>query len=286
MLQNCMNYPATIRGQLNFALQRLHGIESARLDAELLLCMAINKERTTLYSMPDQEIPQQQIGMFHAMISKRSEGCPMAYITGHKEFWSINLIVNEHTLIPRPETECLVERALEKITPAKKLNIIDLGTGSGAIAIAIARERPDCRLIATDNNAKALAIAAANAKTHGLENIIFVKSDWFSVIDNEHFDFVVSNPPYIRHDDENLQQDGIRFEPLQALMAGDDGLQTIRRIIDQAPDYMAEDGWLLLEHGYDQGNAVRNLLSNCFTGVTTSLDYAGHERVTIARYKS
>lgn len=286
MLQNCMNYSTTIHGQLNFALKRLHGIESARLDAELLLCLAINTERTTVYSRPDQEIPQQQIDTFHTLVSKRSEGYPMAYITGNKEFWSINLIVNEHTLIPRPETECLVERALEKITPAKKVNIIDLGTGSGAIAIAIAKERPDCRIIATDNNAKALAIAAANAKTYGLENIIFVKSDWFGVIDKQHFAFVVSNPPYVRHDDVHLQQGGIRFEPPQALIAGDDGLQAIRRIIDQALDYMAEDGWLLLEHGYDQGNAVRNLLSTCFFGVTTSLDYADHERVTIARYKS
>jgi release factor glutamine methyltransferase len=281
-----MNNMPTIRELLKAAQSELTFSDTARLDAELLLCHVINTQRAWVYSRPEQEIPQQQVEAYHSLVKRRSTGYPIAYLTGHKEFWSTELSVNEHTLIPRPETERLVECALEKIPAGKILNIIDLGTGSGTIAIAIAKERPQCRIIATDINGKALEIAAANAKSHGLENISFVKSDWFSTIERRDFDIIVSNPPYIRCDDKHLQQGDVRFEPVDALKAGCDGLQYIRETIDQAPYYLIKNGWLLLEHGYDQGYDVRTYLtSSCYTDVTTCHDYAGNERITLARYQ-
>ena len=281
-----MNNMHTIRELLKAAQSELTFSDTARLDAELLLCHVMNTQRAWVYSRPEQQIPQQQVEAYHSLVKRRSKGYPIAYLTGHKEFWSTELSVNEHTLIPRPETERLVECALEKIPTEKILNIIDLGTGSGAVAIAIARERPQCMIIATDICGKALEIATANAKSHNLENISFIKSDWFSTIKRKNFDIIVSNPPYIRHDDKHLQQGDVRFEPVDALKAGCDGLQYIREIIDQAPHYLIKNGWLLLEHGYDQGYDVRtHLTSSCYSDVTTCHDYAGHERITLARHQ-
>jgi release factor glutamine methyltransferase len=281
-----MNDMTTIRDLLKAAQSELTFSDTARLDAEILLCHVMNTQRAWIYSRPEQQIPQQQVKTYRSLVKRRSKGYPIAYLTGHKEFWSIDLTVNEHTLIPRPETECLVEYLLEMIPAEKILNLTDLGTGSGAIAIAIARERPKCRITATDINDKALEIATANAKSIGLENIIFIKSDWFSTIKRQKFDIIVSNPPYIRSDDKHLQQGDVRFEPLDALKAGCDGLQHIREIIDQAPDYLINNGWLLLEHGYDQGHDVRtHLTSSCYSDVITHHDYAGNERITLARHQ-
>jgi release factor glutamine methyltransferase len=281
-----MNNIPTISELLKAAQSELTFSDSARLDAELLLCHVMNTQRELVSSRPEQQIPQQKIEAYRSLVNRQSKGYPIAYLTGHKEFWSTELSVNEHTLIPRPETECLVECVLEMIPTGEILNLIDLGTGSGAIAIAIAKERPQCKIIATDINDKALEIAATNAKAHALENISFIKSDWFSTIARQEFDFIVSNPPYIRFDDKHLQQGDVRFEPVEALKAGCDGLQYINEIIDHAPDYLINNGWLLLEHGYDQGHNVRtHLASSCYSDVTTRHDYAGNERITLARHQ-
>ena len=275
----------TIRELLSRGQSEIRFSDTARLDAELLLCSVMNTERASIYSRPELEIPCQEVDAYHSLVTKRAKGWPIAYLTGHKEFWSLDLQVNEDTLIPRPETECLVACALEKIPAGEAVRIIDPGTGTGAIAIAIARERPQCRMLATDISDGALAIAASNAKRHGLENICFIRSDWFSAIDYQDFDFIVCNPPYIRCNDKHLQQGDVRFEPVHALSAGDDGLHHIRQIIAQAPDYLTDNGWLLLEHGYDQGQDVRNLLAcSGYSDTSTCRDFAGNERITSAQY--
>jgi release factor glutamine methyltransferase len=275
-----MNAALTIREMLQEAKSKLHNSGSARLDAEVLLCNVLEVDRNKLYSAPETIIPANAVSLYRSLVQDRKQGRPVAYLTGTREFWSLEFQVNEHTLVPRPETERLVETALEHIPANVKLAIADLGTGSGAIAIAIARERPCCAITATDICERALAVAAANAGRLAVNNVKFVKSDWYANLQGS-FDIIVSNPPYIRNDDEHLQGEGVAYEPGTALCGGVDGLDAIRSIISNATRYLKPDGRLFIEHGYDQAQAVRSLFEKFhFTDIQSKLDYASVERVT------
>ncbi|MCK5431692.1 MAG: peptide chain release factor N(5)-glutamine methyltransferase [Gammaproteobacteria bacterium] len=272
---------ATVTELLQKAEQDINCSSSARLDAEILLCDVMRFNRSKIYSHPDQPVADEKLTLFKSLIEQRRQGHPIAHLTGKKEFWSLELAINEDTLIPRPETECLVETSLQLIPDDKECNILDLGTGSGAIAIAIASERPHCNIIATDINANALAMAKKNAAFHGLTNIQFLVSDWYKNIPSQTFDLIVSNPPYIKQDDEHLSQGDVRFEPKLALIAGTDGMQAINIILELAKTFLASDARLLVEHGYDQKELVRHgFLVNGFNQVTTIQDLSGQDRIT------
>jgi len=278
-----MNTTLTIKELLYEAENKLTNSDSARLDAEVLLCNVLDFDRSKLYSSSGSFVTAESANQYMSLIQERQSGKPFAYLTGVREFWSIEFQVNEYTLIPRPETECLVEAALELIPENPELNIADLGTGSGAIAIAIAHERPRCKIIATDICDHALAVAVKNAARLGVNNIQFIKSDWYANMEGS-FDVIVSNPPYIRNDDEHLHGDGITYEPEPALCGGVDGLDAIRNIISNAGRYLNKGGWLVIEHGFDQAQAVRSLLeNNGFINIKTRRDYAGVDRVTMGK---
>lgn len=257
--------------------------DSTKLDTEILLCYVLKCERTHLYAYPEQSLSNEQLDSFNALIDLRSQGQPIAYLTMQKEFWSLSFHVNENTLIPRPETELLVEIVLELISTDSAYNILDLGTGSGAIAIAIASERPLAKITATDISDEAIKIARHNAETNKIENIEFKKSNWFEEESNR-YDIIVSNPPYISNDDAHLKQGDVRFEPLSALASGKDGLDDLRTIIQQSKKYLNKQAWLLVEHGYNQGQQVRQLfIENGFTSVSTIKDYGNNDRVSIGQ---
>jgi len=271
----------TVTELLQKAEQDMNCSSSARLDAEILLCEVMRFNRSKIYSHPDQPIANEKLTLFKSLIEKRRQGHPVAHLTGKKEFWSLELAINEDTLIPRPETEHLVETALKHIPAHAEYNVLDLGTGCGAIAIAIASERPHCNITATDINANALTMAKKNAAFHKLTNIQFLVSDWYKNIPSQTFDLIVSNPPYIKQDDEHLSQGDVRFEPKLALVAGPDGMQAINIILELAKAYLASDARLLIEHGYDQKGLVQHgFLMNGFKQVTTLQDLSGHDRIT------
>ena len=255
--------------------------ESARLDAELLLCHVLGVNRSWLYAWPDKTLEVNQQQRFDELIIRRAAGEPIAHILGEREFWSLTLQVTPDTLIPRPDTELLVEQALRLLPEDAALRVADLGTGSGAIALAIARERPRCSVVATDLSAAALAVAQANAARNQISTVEFRLGRWCEALGSEQFDLIVTNPPYIAADDPHLAQGDVRFEPRSALVSGRDGLDDIREITHDARSHLGTGGWLLFEHGYGQGGAVREiLLKNGFEKVTTWRDLAGHERVT------
>lgn len=257
------------------------GVTSCDLDAELLLCHILNKPRSYLYTWPDRAVNKQDQSNYFALLQRRQQGEPIAYITGQKEFWSLNLSVSTETLIPRPETELLVELALAATPHNKARTVIDLGTGTGAIALAIAAERPQSQLLATDFSEMALAIAQRNAKQLNVSNIEFRLGSWFEVCPNEQFDLIVSNPPYIRWDDPHLRTEDIRFEPITALVSGNDGLDDIRTIVSEASKHLHHHGQLMIEHGYDQGAAVKALMElHGLKDVCIHQDLAGIDRVT------
>lgn len=272
---------ATIKELLYEAENKLTNSCNARLDAEVLLCNVMKFDRGRLYSSPETIIPDNEVSLYRALVKDRQQGRPIAYLTGTREFWSLEFQVNEHTLVPRPETECLVETALEHIPANVKLDIVDLGTGSGAIAIAIASERPCCAITATDNCEQALAVAAANAGRLAVNNVKFVKSDWYANLQGS-FDMIVSNPPYIRNDDKHLHGDGVAHEPVLALRGGVDGLDAIRQIISNAGRYLNKGGWLVIEHGFDQAQAVQSIMEKYhFANIKTERDYGDVDRVTM-----
>ena len=256
---------------------------SPRLDAELLLARALNAERTYLYAHPESRVNSTQEKIFFALLSKRVSGYPMAYIMGEKEFWSMNLTVSPNTLIPRPETEVVVEQALLYIPLRATMEILDLGTGTGAIALAIAKERPFCHVIATDISGDAIAIAQLNADKLDIANIEFIVGDWLKPVADYQFDLIVSNPPYIASDDPHLTE--LTYEPKGALDAGEDGLNAIREIVVGARNVIKYGGLLILEHGADQADDIADLyLDNNWTNITGINDYAGLPRVIIANY--
>lgn len=259
---------------------------SARLDVELLLAAALGKPRSYLRTWPEHEPDDAQLAAFSTMLERRRAGEPVAYILGHQGFWSLELEVAPHTLIPRPDTELLVETALQ-LAPSTPLRVLDLGTGTGAIALALASERGGWRVTGVDRIAEAVALAERNRQRLKLDNAEFRQSSWFGALAGERFGLIVSNPPYIAAEDQHLGEGDVRFEPTSALVAGADGLDDIRQIIGDAPQHLDAGGWLLLEHGYDQAEAVRALLSDAgFLAVESRRDLGGHERISLGRWSA
>lgn len=256
----------------------------ARREAELLLLHALQRPRAWLYAHADEALEAGQALRFDALLARRAHGEPLAYITGMREFWSLELAVTPQVLIPRPETELLVELALTRIPQGSKVEIADLGTGSGAIALALARERPQSAVLATDASSAALAVARANAERCGIGNVTFAQGDWCAALGGRRVHVIVSNPPYIAADDPHLARGDLRFEPAAALASGADGLDAIRAIVRDAPAHLQAGGWLLLEHGYAQGDAARTLLRKSgFVDISTARDLEQRDRVSTGR---
>jgi len=276
----------TIQQALASAVQQLTDQpDTARLDAELLLAHVLHKPRTWLHTWPEQELSAEQAAQFQQLVSRRAGGEPVAHLVGQQAFWSLTLQVTADTLIPRPETERLVELALERIPAQASCRIADLGTGTGAIALALAKERPNSLVVATDQSAAALAVARDNARRNQLGNVQFRQGNWLEALQDEAgFDIIVSNPPYIKVEDPHLQQGDVRFEPAGALKAGRAGLDDLQHIIQNALPHLKAGGWLLLEHGYDQGKAVVQLLKQAgYEQVRDYADLAGQPRVAEGR---
>ncbi len=260
---------------------------TAQLDAELLLAFVLDKPRSYLYTWPEKTLTTAQLNSFAALLERRKRGEPVAYLLGRQGFWTLDLAVAAHTLIPRADTELLVEAVLQLADASAALNVLDLGTGSGALALAVASERQCWQVTGVDRIEAAVALAQDNQQQLGLSNVRFLRSDWFSAVAHQRYDLILSNPPYIAANDPHLQQGDVRFEPLSALVSGADGLDDIRLIIAQAPEYLTANGWLLLEHGFDQAAAVRELLHlSGFTEVSSQRDLGGHERISLGRLPS
>ncbi|ALE89663.1 peptide chain release factor N(5)-glutamine methyltransferase [Pseudomonas versuta] len=256
---------------------------SARLDAELLLAAALGKSRSYLHTWPEKIVSSESALTFAEYLLRRRAGEPVAYILGQQGFWKLDLEVAPHTLIPRPDTELLVETALDLLR-ASPARVLDLGTGSGAIALALASERPAWHITAVDRVLEAVALAERNRQRLQLDNVHVLTSHWFSALDGQRFDLIISNPPYIAAGDVHLGQGDVRFEPESALVAGVDGLDDIREIIQAAPQHLNAGGQLMLEHGYDQAAAVRQLLLDAgFEQVESRKDLGTHERITLGR---
>ena len=275
----------TIASALASATKALNSrSDSARLDAELLLSDALGKARSWLYAHPHDALTPAQLEQYNAAVQARCAGAPIAYLRGEQEFWSLSFCVNEAVLIPRADTELLVELALRSQN-GKRARVLELGTGSGCISVALASERPDWIITATDNSLPALAVARTNAINAGVsQQIQWVCCDWFSAIKPQRFELIISNPPYIRNTDPHLQQGDLPAEPLSALAAGSDGMDAFRAIIPDATCYLGNGGKLLLEHGHDQADLVRQLLiSHGYSEVMTHLDLGERERVTVGR---
>ncbi len=262
------------------------GSPSARLDAEVLLCHVLGVDRTWLYTWGDREAETAAIARFEALLARREAGEPVAYLTGEREFWGLSLATEPSTLIPRPDTETLVEAALERAV-ASSGRLLDLGSGTGAIALALASERPGWAVLGVDLRLEAVALAERNAARLGIANVAFRQSDWFAALGEEkkagrRFDLIVSNPPYLADDDPHLVRGDVRFEPRRALVAGEGGLADLRHLARGARDHLAPGGWLLLEHGAQQGAAVREALADAgYEAVVSRCDLAGHERVSL-----
>ncbi|MDL0430624.1 peptide chain release factor N(5)-glutamine methyltransferase [Marinobacter sp. TBZ242] len=260
----------------------LIGGDSPRLDADLLLGLVTGWSRTAFRAWPEREVTVAQAARFRDLVERRCEGHPVAHLLGEQEFWSLPLTVNPSTLIPRPDTECLVEAALALKLPVDA-SVLDLGTGTGAIALALASERPGWRVCASDAVTEAVTLATDNARRLGLP-VTVRRSDWFTNLPAGTFDLIISNPPYIAGNDAHLGEGDVRFEPASALVAGDDGLDDIRKITAEAPAWLSPGGWLILEHGYEQGEAVRRLFTGAgLTSVETRQDYGRRDRFTLGR---
>ncbi len=254
-------------------------------DARALLSHALERPPIWLFAHGDEPVDAIARQRFEALLARRIAGEPVAYLTGRRGFWTFDLLVSPQTLIPRPETELLVELALERAPPDTALRMADLGTGSGAIALALAHERRQAQVIAVDVSEGALEIARANARALGLVNVEFRHGDWLAPLAGERFDLIASNPPYIGDDDPHLREGDLRFEPARALSSGPDGLEAIGIILRDAPVHLRPGGWLLLEHGWKQGEAVRELLIAAgFDAVCTHRDLEDRDRVTSGRW--
>lgn len=257
---------------------------TARLDVELLLAAALGKPRSFLHTWPERIVSTEAAQAFAGYLQRRRTGEPVAYILGQQGFWNIDLEVATHTLIPRPETEMLVETALELLPGAIPHRLLDLGTGTGAIALSLAKDRPQWEVMAVDRVPEAVELAERNRRRLHLDNAQVLHSHWFSAVQGQRFDLILSNPPYIAASDPHLVEGDVRFEPSSALVSGTDGLDDLRLIVSQAPAHLESGGWLLLEHGYDQGPAVRDLLSgHGFEQIQTRRDLGDHERITFGR---
>ncbi|SUC01107.1 N5-glutamine S-adenosyl-L-methionine-dependent methyltransferase [Proteus vulgaris] len=275
-----MNYEQWLR---QAALQLIES-DSPKRDAEILLGHVTQRARTYLMAFNETLLSQDELTQLSQLLTRRIKGEPIAYLVGEREFWSLPLKVSPATLIPRPDTECLVEQALEKL-PTEPTTILDLGTGTGAIALAMASERPDCHIIGVDFQAEAVALAQENATRLALNNTEFMESCWFSSLSGYQFGMIISNPPYIDENDEHIHQGDVRFEPLTALVAGNNGFADIEIIIETARQFLTDKGWVLLEHGWQQGEGVRKIFTDKgYCCVETFRDYGGNERVTVGRW--
>lgn len=262
------------------------GSDSPSVDAAVLMCHVLDKPRSYLLTWPEKLLTAEQLQHFELLLSRRLAGEPIAYIVGEREFWSLPLKVAPSTLIPRPDTERLVEVALAKSNQIDG-DILDLGTGTGAIALALASELPGRRVVGVDLRPEAQALATENAQRLAITNVTFLQGSWFEPIEpGTKFALIVSNPPYIEENDPHLTQGDVRFEPLSALVAEDNGLADIKYITEYARGYLQPQAWLVFEHGYDQGQAVREILVSLgYHNVVTEKDYAGNDRVTLGQYR-
>ncbi len=258
--------------------------DNPRLDVEVLLAHVLRCDRSYFYTWPEKNLTTEQKKAFAQLLERRQRGEPIAYLTGEREFWSLRLHVSADTLIPRPETELLVELSLD-LVPADSARVLDLGTGTGAIALALATEKKDWQVLAVDNNDGAVKLALKNVERCSLDNVTVVSSHWFSAVSaEEHFDLIVSNPPYVDGDDPHLSMGDVAFEPKQALVADDQGLADLQTIIAQAKSFLRPGGYLLLEHGATQGAAVRECFDrHDYVEIATHRDLAELERVTLGR---
>ena len=254
--------------------------DSARRDTEILLCHCLGKSRAWLYTWPEKGVARDCARDFEKLLAQRREGVPVAYLTGEREFWSLQLAVSDATLIPRPETETLVSWALELALP-NAASVLDLGTGSGAIALALASERSHWRVTALDVSQEALQVARGNAVRTRLTSVHFVQSDWYQAVIGQRFNALLANPPYIDGDDPHLALGDVRFEPRSALVSSNSGLEDLGRLVAGASDHLLDGGWLLLEHGFEQANAVCAMLHDAgFSQVSTRRDMSGQQRIT------
>jgi len=269
---------------LTHAVTQLESSDSPKRDAQILLGFVTGKSRTFILAFAETTLTDVQYGQLETLLARRVKGEPVAYLVGEREFWSLPLRVSPATLIPRPDTECLIEHALTCL-PSHPCYILDLGTGTGAIALALATERPDCQVTALDVVPEAVALAQSNAEYLGITNIKVLHSHWFNALNAERFALIVSNPPYIDGDDPHLSQGDVRFEPKSALVADNHGLADIEILVSQARDFLEPGGWLILEHGWQQGAEVRQLFLDAgFRDVNTGKDYGDNERLTSGRY--
>lgn len=280
----------TVAGSLQWAELALaqlgpEWLESCKVDSQWLLEHVLQRNSAWLRTWPEHELSDEQWQQYQQLVERRMAGEPVAYLTGVQGFWTLELMVTADTLVPRPDTELLVEQvlALSDSTTLDKA-VLDMGTGTGAIALALASERPRWSITATDIHTATLDVARRNSETLNLP-LRLIESAWFGQLTGERFHIIVSNPPYIEERDEHLQGIGVRFEPQRALASGSDGLDAIREIIANAPAHLYEDGWLLLEHGYNQGVVVRALLqARGFTEVRTVQDMGDNDRVTLGQW--
>ncbi|EKS6730180.1 peptide chain release factor N(5)-glutamine methyltransferase [Enterobacter mori] len=275
-----MDFQRWLRG----AVSELSESESPKRDAEILLEHVTGKSRTYLLAFGETLLTAEQEAQLAALLARRKTGEPVAHLVGEREFWSLPLFVSAATLIPRPDTECLVEQALARL-PTAACSILDLGTGTGAIALALATERPDCTVTAVDVMPDAVTLAQRNVERLGLGNVTVLQSSWFTALENRLFALIVSNPPYIDEHDPHLAQGDVRFEPLTALVAANEGLADLDHIVTTSRQHLLPGGWLLVEHGWTQGNAVRALFTNAgYREVATCRDYGGNERLTLGQW--
>jgi release factor glutamine methyltransferase len=274
-----------IRQALQLARQSLAETSpTADLDAQVLLCHVLQCNSAHLIAWPEKQLDEVQQRHFLQLIERRRQGHPVAHLTGQREFWSMDFMVDESTLIPRPETETLIEYVLEEHSQHSSLKLLDMGTGTGAIAIVLAKENPGWQVHACDISPQAIQLAERNRDKHEINNLTLVKSDWFSDIDDTDYDIIISNPPYIDADDPHLDQGDVRFEPASALISDDQGMKDIEHLCSQAKGYLNNPGWLIVEHGYDQAEQV----ADCFTKygyseITQRQDLSGHIRMTAGK---
>ena len=257
---------------------------SASIDAQALLTFVLKCNTAHLAAWPEKDLNAEQASTYLKLVQQRQQGIPVAHLTGTREFWSLDFLVNDSTLIPRPETETLIEFILEKFENKKKLKLLDMGTGTGAIAISIAKEKPDWEILGSDISEQAITLANNNKKRHLADNSTFIHSDWFNNITDKEFDVIVSNPPYIANDDPHLSQGDVRFEPKSALTSGDTGMDDIEHLCAHAKNHLKINGWLIVEHGYNQ----KQLVADCFTNngfkeVEQHQDLSGHTRMTAGK---
>ncbi|HGJ5877339.1 MAG TPA: peptide chain release factor N(5)-glutamine methyltransferase [Arsenophonus sp.] len=271
---------------LVYAAKKLCHSDSAKRDAEILLQYVTGKTRTYLIAFSETELTAKQQKQLEHLLARRYKGEPIAYLVEEKEFWSLPLKVSPVTLIPRADTECLVEQALLLLSDNRSVKILDLGTGTGAVALALAVECPTAQIVGIDISDAVITLARLNAYNLAINNVKFCKSHWFTSLPIQQFDMIVSNPPYIDECDPHLQQGDVRFEPKTALISANQGLANIQLIIEKSCNYLVNKGWLLLEHGWLQGRQVRQLFA-CYhyQQVVTFQDYGGNDRITVGQWK-